>query len=143
MCAVAVLAVAIVGLTSVAATSAAVHRAGIQKNAAMRSIEKRIATISSTAFANILATYNNRNFDEVGIVGVDSVNGSIYGGASATALDALATDGDHEPGRITVTVPTGANAAELLEVLLQVVWQSPCGPETVTRRVRLSRLGTS
>jgi Tfp pilus assembly protein PilV len=128
-CAVAILAIAIAGLTNVAATTASLHETRLEKDTALRAVEKELSLVASSAFATIQATYNNAGFD----VAQDG-----HGGAG---LDALKGDADGKPGHVTVTAPTG-DATKLLEVAVRVDWNSRHGPQSVERRVRLARLGT-
>jgi len=124
-----ILALAIIGLTSVAAASANLHQAGIQKSAALRAAERQLATIVATDFATIPATWSGTGF----AVGIE--------GKAGMALRAPPNDADGLPGNVQITAPTG-NADELIEIALRVDWISRHGPESVTRRMRLSRLGS-
>ena len=128
-CAVAILAVAIAGLTNLAATTAALHQFGKEKGAAVRAVQREIATIAASDFAGLVA-----NFDGAGFAaGLEEAGG--------TGLRPLEGDDDGMPGRVRVTAPTG-NAAQLVEIEVRVDWICRHGPAAVVRRVRLSSLGT-
>jgi Tfp pilus assembly protein PilV len=130
LAAAAILSLAIAGLSNVAANSAAVHKSSQQKEAALRAIEQQLAVITATPIANIPGTYANTGFD----VTLD--------GAQKTSMKALTTDADGQAGYVLVTAPTG-NAAELVEVVVGVDWQGMHGTQSVSRRVRVSRLGSN
>lgn len=129
VCAAAILALAIAGLTNLTATSAALRQTGEQKDAAVRAAESQIATIVAADFATIPGTFDNTGF-------AVTLDGKV-----ANALRPLPGDADNLPGIVRITAPTG-NPAELVDIFVTVEWISPHGPETLTRRMRLSRLGS-
>lgn len=129
VCAAVVLALAILGLSQVALSANAMQQSGVQKAAALREVERQLATIQSSDFTTIVATYDGAGF------------GVILDGATAEALPALANDADGRPGLVTVTAPTGDPDA-LLEVRVRIDWQGRNGPQSVGRTLRLSRVGS-
>ena len=128
-CAAAILALAIGGLTNLAATSASLHAFGLEKNVAVRAVERQLATVMASDFATITADWNGDGF----AVGME--------GAAGSALNAVPGDADGLPGSIAITAPTG-DADELVEIEVRVDWNSSNGPAAVARRMRLSRLGS-
>jgi len=128
-CAAAILALAVAGLTNVSATSAALHRAGVEKAAAMRAAERQLSTILASDFATLTADWDGTGF----AAGIE--------GKAGMALRSLPGDADEMPGSVSITAPTG-NAAELVDILVRVEWVSAHGPANLTRRMRLSRLGS-
>lgn len=129
ICAAAILSLAIAGLTNLTATSAALRQTGMQKDAAMRAAERQIATIIASDFATIPATWDNFAFT----VGIE--------GKVGNALHAPPGDADNLPGIVRITAPTG-DASQLVDIFVTIDWVSPHGPSTLTRRMRLSRLGS-
>jgi hypothetical protein len=129
-----ILSVGVVSLTSVAATSARLHQAGVQKAAALKSLEAEIATIESTEFADLQAL-DGTSFEVDESVAPSSGCDDCYGYPGGNG-------GQAEPaGAIGVSAPTG-DADELLEVTLTLTWQGMNGTQTMTRRIRRSRLGS-
>ena len=128
-CASTILALAIAGLTNIAATSANIHKLGVQKSAAIRAVERQVATIVASDFDKLIADWNNVGFQ----AGID--------GKAGSALQAPPGDADKLPGRIEVSAPTG-QPSELIEIFVRVDWLAPSGRATVSRRLLLSRLGS-
>jgi hypothetical protein len=125
----AILAVAIAGLTNLSATSAALHQTGVEKEAAVRAAERELAEIVASDFPTIPAAWNNVGFT----VGLE--------GHAGNALRAPPGDADGLPGNVQITAPTG-QPDQLVDILVTVEWISPHGPETLARRMRLSRIGS-
>jgi len=125
----AILAVAIAGLTNLSATSAALHQTGVEKDAAVRAAERELSEIVASDFPTIPALWNNFGFN----VGLE--------GQAGNALRAPPGDFDGMPGNVQITAPTG-QPSELVDILVTVEWISPHGPETLSRRMRLSRIGS-
>ena len=128
ICAAAILAVGISGLTNLSAASAAMHQTGVEKELAVRIAERQLATIVATDFLNIPA------FDNTGFA-------CAFDGYAVAALRAVPGDADGLAGYVRILAPTG-NAAELVEIVVRIDWVSPHGPQTLERRMRLSRIGS-
>jgi hypothetical protein len=129
VCAAVVLALAILGLSRVALSANEMQQSGVQKAAALREVERQLATVQSSDFASIVATFDGTGF------------GVILDGAAAEALTAVPNDADGRPGLVTVTAPTGDPDA-LLEVQVRIDWLGRNGPQSVARTLRLSRVGS-
>lgn len=130
MIATVILVTAVLGLANVSVTTGALHNTGVEKAAAIHSVERELAAVAATAFATIQATHDGRGFSV-----------TLPGEANA-ALHALKTDGDGLPGLIRVTAPTG-DPAHLLEIRVVIDWQGRNGPQHYERTIRLSSIGAS
>jgi hypothetical protein len=128
ICAAAILAVAISGLTNLSAASAALHQTGLQKELAVRVAERELATIVSADWADV-PTFDGNDF------------AVAFEGYGTPALRALPGDADQLPGSVQILAPTGL-PAELVEIIVRVDWISPHGPQSLQRRMRLSRIGS-
>jgi hypothetical protein len=130
MCSATVLAVAIAALSNLSASAGALHLTGTQKAAALRTVERQLAQIAATPFDDMQATWDGASF------------GVTLEGKAAEALRAFANDADGQPGAIAVTAPTGL-PSELLEIQVRADWISPNGPQSLARRLRVSRVGSA
>jgi prepilin-type N-terminal cleavage/methylation domain-containing protein len=125
-----ILTTAVLGLANVSVTTGELRNTGVQKAAALHSVERELAAVAATPFANIQATHDGRGFSV-----------TLPGEANA-ALHALKTDADGLPGVIHVTAPTG-DPAHLLQIRVVIDWQGRSGPQHFERTVRLSSIGAS
>jgi hypothetical protein len=129
VCAATVLTVAVLGLSQVALTSNELRESGATKAAALRAVQQQVAQVQATDFAALLATWDGAAFDV------------LLDGATHAGLVPQANDADGRAGSVVVTAPTG-QPGELLEVLVRVDWAGANGPQSVARRLRVSRIGS-
>lgn len=129
LCAAAVLTVAVLGLSQVALTTHELQQSGAQKAAATRTLQDQMARVQSTDFSALQTTFDGAAFDVV------------LEGATTAALPPQDGDVDGRAGSIAVTAPTGA-PADLLLVVVRVDWSGHNGPQSITRALRVSRVGS-
>lgn len=122
------LAIAVLGLAQISSAAQSLRATGVQKEAALRALDREVATVVATKFTDIPATWNNVGFAV-----------TLEGKAHA-ALRALPGDGDGLPGLVSVSAPTG-DATKLIEVRVRVDWNGASCPQHVLRIVRLAALG--
>jgi prepilin-type N-terminal cleavage/methylation domain-containing protein len=125
-----ILTTGVLGLSIVSVTTNELRASGLEKAAALHAVERELAAVEATDFANIVLTHNGRGFSV-----------SLPGEAN-TALRALTADADGLPGIITITAPTG-DPAHLLEIHVRIIWQGRHGSQQLSRTFRLSSLGSS
>ena len=122
------LAVAILGMSQISHVSAALRVAGREKSAAIRTLDREVASIQATNFAAIPGRWDNTGFE----VTLEEKGRSI--------LHPLPGDVDGLPGNVAVSAPNG-DPSQLLEIRVRIDWNGTHGPQHVQRTVRLSALG--
>jgi hypothetical protein len=121
---------AALGMTAVAASTAQLRRLNAERAAALRALDREEAVIESAPFDDLLAVHDGSGF---AVLAEDS---------GAVLLRARAGDADGLPGRVTVAIPDDVgDPSRLLDVTLRVDWTGGFGPQSVTRTLRVSRLG--
>jgi prepilin-type N-terminal cleavage/methylation domain-containing protein len=122
------LAVAILGMSQISQVSAALRVAGREKAAAIRTLDREVASIQATNFASIPTRWDNTGFE----VTLEDKGRAI--------LHPLPGDVDGMPGNVAISAPNG-DPAQLLEIRVRIDWNGTHGPQHVQRTVRLSALG--
>ena len=128
----AVLLGAVLSLATVASSTHRLRRAVFEKELVLSAVEQEIAEIEATDFDQLVTDHDGRSFS---LGGVDGREGT---------LAAWPDDADDQPGQVAVTVLRSMDGQPtLLQATVTVSWFGVSGRQTLSRTVRVSRLGSS
>jgi hypothetical protein len=126
------LVIVLFALVQVASATSQVQRNSRERQAAWSALTEELNRVRATPYAEIVPTHDGRSFP---VFLEDNANAGLR--AQEGDLDGL-------PGEIEVTVPSPPDdAGLLLEVTVRVEWQGSFAPQTLERRIRISRPGAN
>jgi len=121
---------AALGMTGIASFTAQMRRVNDERAVAVRALDREAAAIEAAPFDDLLDVHDGRGFAVLG-----EQTGRVM-------LRAQAGDADGFPGLVTVTVPDDpGDPNRLLDVMVRIDWVGSFGPQSLSRTLRLSRLG--